>query len=192
MVGIVLLCPALSAGVITFINRKSETDALVKETEAVSVLTVAVVQPQTEPGNDELVLPGNYRLSRVPIFARTNGYLLRWYKDIGSKVQKGELLAAIDTPEIDQELSQAKANREQIKAASALAKISADRWENLRKTDSVSQQEADQQTSGYQQAQANLAAADANVRRLEEMESFKNVYAPFSGVLTRARSILER
>jgi RND family efflux transporter MFP subunit len=110
---------------------------------------------------------------------------LRWYKDIGSKIQKGELLAAIDTPEIDQELSQARASREQVRSALGLAKISADRWANLRKTDSVSEQEADQQASGYQQAQANLAAADANVRRLEELESFKKVYAPFSGVLTR-------
>ena len=75
--------------------------------------------------------------------------------------------------------------REQVKSALELAKISADRWANLRKSDSVSQQEADQQASGYQQAQANLAAADANVRRLEQLESFKNVYAPFSGVLTR-------
>jgi RND family efflux transporter MFP subunit len=104
---------------------------------------------------------------------------------MGSKVEKGELLAAIDTPEVDQELSQAKASREQIKAALAMAKISADRWANLRKTDSVSQQEADQQASSYDQALANLAAADANVHRLEDLESFKSVYAPFSGVLTR-------
>jgi RND family efflux transporter MFP subunit len=132
------------------------------------------------------VLPGNLQaFEESPIFARTNGYLLRWTKDIGSKVEKGELLAAIDTPEVDQELSQARAAREQIKAALGLAKISADRWANLRKSDSVSQQEADQQASGYTQAQANLAAADANVRRLEQLESFKNVYAPFSGVLTR-------
>jgi RND family efflux transporter MFP subunit len=171
---------------VTFLNRKGETDALAKETEAVSVPTVAVVQPQAEPGNDELVLPGNLQaFEESPIFARTNGYLLRWYKDMGSKIQKGELLALIDTPEVDQELSQAKASREQINAALALAKISADRWANLRKSDSVSQQEADQQASGYQQAQANLAAADANVRRLEQLESFKNVYAPFSGVLIR-------
>ena len=185
LIGAALLV-LITAGAVTFLNRKSETDALAKETEAVSVPTVAVVQPQSEPGNDELVLPGNLQaFEESPIFARTNGYLLRWYKDIGSKIQKGELLAAIDTPEVDQELSQARASREQIKAALALAKISADRWANLRKSDSVSQQEADQQASGYQQALANLAAADANVRRLEELESFKNVYAPFSGVLTR-------
>ena len=185
LVGAVLLV-LITAGAVTFLNRKSETDALAKETEAVSIPTVAVVQPKAEPGNDELVLPGNLlAFEESPIFARTNGYLLRWYKDMGSKIQKGELLAAIDTPEVDQELSQAKASREQIRAALDLAKISADRWANLRKSDSVSQQEADQQASGYQQAQANLAAADANVRRLEELESFKNVYAPFSGVLTR-------
>jgi multidrug efflux system membrane fusion protein len=182
----VALLVLLIAGAITFLNRRSETNALAKETEAVSIPTVAVVQPQTEPGNDELVLPGNLQAYiESPIFARTNGYLLRWYKDMGSQVQKGELLAAIDTPEVDQELSQARASREQIKAALGLAKISADRWENLRKTDSVSQQETDQQTSGYQQALANLAAADANVHRLEDLESFKSVYAPFSGVLTR-------
>jgi multidrug efflux system membrane fusion protein len=185
LIGAVLLV-LITAGVVTFLNRKSESDALAKETEAVSIPTVAVVQPQTEPANDELVLPGNLQaFEESPIFARTNGYLLRWYKDIGSKIKKGELLAAIDTPEIDQELSQARASREQVRSALGLAKISADRWANLRKTDSVSQQEADQQASGYQQAQANLAAADANVRRLEQLESFKNVYAPFSGVLTR-------
>jgi multidrug efflux system membrane fusion protein len=185
LVGAALLV-LVTAGAVTFLNRRSESDALAKETEAVSVPTVAVVQPQAEPGNDELVLPGNLQaFEESPIFARTNGYLLRWYKDMGSKIQKGELLAAIDTPEVDQELSQAKASREQINAALSLAKISADRWANLRKSDSVSQQEADQQASGYQQAQANLAAADANVRRLEQLESFKNVYAPFSGVLTR-------
>jgi RND family efflux transporter MFP subunit len=185
LIGAVLLV-LITAGVVTFLNKKSETDALAKETEVVSIPTVAVVQPASEPGNDELVLPGNLQaFEDSPIFARTNGYLLRWYKDIGSKVQKGELLAMIDTPEVDQELSQARASREQIKAALELAKISADRWANLRKTDSVSQQEADQQASGYQQALANLAAADANLRRLEDLESFKNVYAPFSGVLTR-------
>ncbi len=185
IVGIALLV-LLAAGLVTFLSRKSETDALAKETDAAAIPTVAVVQPTAEAGDNDLVLPGNLQAYiESPIFARTNGYLLRWYKDIGSKVEKGELLASIDTPEVDQELSQARAAREQIKAALGLAKISADRWENLRKSDSVSQQEADQQTSGYEQAKANLAASDANVRRLEEMESFKNVYAPFSGVLTR-------
>src|SRR5260370_21347561 len=185
LVGAALLV-LITAGAVTFMNRKGESDALAKETEAVSVPTVAVVQPQPEPGNDELVLPGNLQaFEESPIFARTNGYLLRWYKDIGSKIQKGELLATIDTPEVDQELSQARASREQVKSALELAKISADRWANLRKADSVSQQEADQQASGYQQTKANLAAAGATVGRLEQLESFKNGYAPFSGGLHR-------
>jgi RND family efflux transporter MFP subunit len=132
------------------------------------------------------VLPGSLlAYEESPIYARTNGYLVKWYKDIGSRVKEGELLAKIDAPEVDQELNQSKAARQQIVAQLELAKISADRWENLRKTDSVSAQEADQQTSGYKQAQANLAAADANVHRLEQLEGFKEVYAPFSGVLTR-------
>ena len=98
LVGAVLLV-LITAGVVTFLNRKSESDALAKETEAVSVPTVAVVQPQAEPANDELVLPGNLQaFEESPIFARTNGYLLRWYKDIGSKIKKGELLAATPPP----------------------------------------------------------------------------------------------
>jgi membrane fusion protein, multidrug efflux system len=185
LIGAVLLI-LIVAGIFTFLNRRSDTDALAKETEAVAVPTVAVVKPQSEASKDELILPGNLQaFEESPIFARTNGYLVRWTKDIGSKVQKGELLAVIDTPEVDQELSQARAARDQVKSALGLAKISADRWANLRKSDSVSQQEADQQASNYQQAEANLAASDANVRRLEQLESFKNVYAPFSGVLTR-------
>lgn len=185
LIGAVLLI-LITAGAVTFLTRRGEADALAKEAEAIAIPTVAVVQPEIEAGTDELVLPGNLlAYEESPIFARTNGYLLKWYRDIGSHVKKGELLATIDTPEVDQELSQARANREQIRAALELAKISADRWENLRKTDSVSQQEADQQTSGYEQAKANLAAADANVRRLEQLESFKNVYAPFDGVITR-------
>ncbi len=148
-----------------------------------AVPTVAVVHPTAEKPDEELVLPGTLQAYvESPIYARTNGYLLRWYKDIGSHVKQGELLADIDTPEVDQELMQARAARQQVVAAMDLAKINADRYQSLRKTDSVSQQEADTQSSGYQQAMANLAAADANVKRLQELEGFKHVYAPFDGV----------
>lgn len=185
MVGIVFVI-LLVAGILTLISHFSHERALAKETERETVPTVAVVYPKTEKPDEELVLPGSLlAYEESPIYARTNGYLVRWYKDIGSRVKEGELLATIDTPEIDQELNQTKAAREQIVAQLELAKISAERWENLRKTDSVSAQETDQQTSGYKQAQANLAAADANVRRLEQLEGFKKVYAPFSGVLTK-------
>ncbi|HTU43370.1 MAG TPA: efflux RND transporter periplasmic adaptor subunit [Candidatus Aquilonibacter sp.] len=185
IVGILLLVLIL-AGAATMFERMTQERVLAKETEAESIPTVAFVYPQKEKADEELVLPGSL-LAYVesPIYARTNGYLVRWYKDIGSHVNKGELLAKIDTPEVDQELNQARATRQQTQAALELAKISADRWEKLLKTDSVSAQEADQQESGYKQAQANLAAADANVKRLEQLEGFKQVYAPFTGVLTR-------
>jgi RND family efflux transporter MFP subunit len=182
----VFLLVLLIAGGLTLFARLGHNRALAKETERNAVPTVAVVYPTAEKPDEELALPGSLQaFEESPIFARTNGYLVRWYKDIGSPVKKGELLARIDTPEVDQELNQVRAARQQILSQMQLAKISAERWESLRKTDSVSAQEADQQSSGYQQAKANLVAADANVRRLEQLESFKNVYAPFAGVLTR-------
>ena len=185
IVGVALMV-LLVAGAITLIGHESHERALAKETERATVPTVAVVHPLAEKPDEELVLPGSLlAYEESPIYARTSGYLVRWYKDIGSRVKEGELLATIDTPEVDQELNQTRAARQQTLAQLELAKISADRWENLRKSDSVSAQEADQQTSGYKQAQANLAAADANVRRLEQLEGFKKVYAPFSGVLTK-------
>jgi membrane fusion protein, multidrug efflux system len=182
----IALLVLLVAGGFSIARRFSEHRTLAQETEKLAVPAVAVIQPNAEPAQDELVLPAQLQAYvESAIYSRTNGYLLRWYKDIGSHVKKGELLAEIDTPEVDQELSQSKAARQQILAQMELAKTSAERWLNLRKTDSVSQQEADQQTSAYTQAQANLAAADANVRRLEQLESFKHIYAPFSGVITR-------
>ncbi len=185
VIGVVLLVLVVGA-VIAMLLRRHDSDVLAKETERESVPTVAVIHPTAERPDEELVLPGTLQaFEESPIYARTNGYLLRWYKDIGSRVIKGDLLADIDTPEVDQELMQTRATRQQIVAQMDLAKINSDRYLSLRKTDSVSQQEADQQASGYQQAKANLDAADANVRRLEELESFKHVYAPFSGVLTR-------
>lgn len=182
----VLLLVLLIAGGLTLWSHLSHERALAKETERETVPTVAVVYPLSEKPDEDLVLPGSLlAYEESPIYARTSGYLVNWYKDIGSRVTKGELLAKIDTPEVDQELNQTRAARQQIVAQMELAKISSDRWENLRKTDSVSAQEADQYESGYKQSQANLAAADANVRRLEQLEGFKDVYAPFSGVLTR-------
>src|SRR3954463_817634 len=185
IVGLVLLALILAGG-ITLLSRASHERALAKETEASTIPTLAVVHPAAEQPDEELVLPGSLlAYEESPIYARTSGYLVKWYKDIGSRVQQGELLATIDSPEIDQELNQTRAARQQIIAQLELARTSAERWENLRKSDSVSAQEADQQTSGYKQAQANLAAADANVRRLEQLENFKKVYAPFSGVITK-------
>jgi RND family efflux transporter MFP subunit len=183
-IGVVVLVLAL-AGIVAMVMRIHDSHVLADETQQNAVPTVAVVHPTAEKPDEGLVLPGTLQAYvESPIYARTNGYLLRWYKDIGSHIRQGDLLADIDTPEVDQELMQARAARQQVVAAMDLAKINADRYQSLRKTDSVSQQEADTQSSGYEQAVANLAAADANVKRLEELEGFKHIYAPFDGVLT--------
>jgi RND family efflux transporter MFP subunit len=185
LVGLVLVGLLLS-GAVTLLKRAQTERVLAKETVKNSLLTVAVIRPMAEKPDQELVLPATLQAyEESPIYARTNGYLVAWYRDIGSRIKQGELLAKIDTPEVDQELLQARATRQQVEAQLQLAQSSNDRWKNLRQTDSVSQQEADQQSSMYEQSKANLAAAEANVRRLQQMESFKNVYAPFSGVLTK-------
>ena len=172
--------------VITFVLRVGEKNALAKETEELAVPNVAVVRPKPEAPQQELVLPSTLQaFTESPIYARTNGYLAKWYKDIGSQVKKGELLADIDTPEVDQELMQARAARDQAVAQVQIAKTSAQRWETLQKQDAVAQQETDERTNTLAQGQANLAAATANVRRLEQLESFKHVYAPFTGVITK-------
>jgi len=169
-----------------FSLRLGERRALAKETEALAVPNVIVIQPKTEPPDQDLTLPSTLEaFTESPIYARTSGYLAHWYKDIGSRVQKGQLLADIDTPEVDQELMQARAARDQAAAQLNLAKTSAERWETLRKMDAVAQQETDERSSGYTQGQAALASATANVRRLEQLESFKHIYAPFSGIITR-------
>ncbi|MFL9910912.1 efflux RND transporter periplasmic adaptor subunit [Paraburkholderia sp. RL17-337-BIB-A] len=147
---------------------------------------VNVVSPtQTEDGGNTL-LPGTLRGNvESPIYARSNGYLLHWYADIGARVKQGQLLADLDTPEIDQELAQALAQRQQTSSSLGLAKSSLERWQQLRQRDAVSQQELDERQSTYSQDVANLAAADANVKRLQQLESFKRIVAPFAGVVTQ-------
>jgi RND family efflux transporter MFP subunit len=173
-------------GTITLLQRRSQYAALAKETEVLAVPTVAVVHPATEPAEEGLVLPGTLQAYvESPIYARTNGYLKKWYKDIGSRVRAGEPLADIDTPEVDQQLIQAKADLETAKANSNLSRITATRYQDLIKTDGVSKQEVDNAAGDYAAKQAAQASAAANVKRLEELESFKHIYAPFSGVITR-------
>lgn len=186
LLAVVLGFAFLIAAVIGIAARFSERRALANETEELSVTTVAIVHPKTEPPQEELVLPATLQAyTESPIYARTNGYLKKWYRDIGSRVHESELLADIETPEIDQELMQARATRDQATAQLEIAKTSAKRWETLQKMDAVAQQETDERSSSYAQAQANLAAADANLRRLQQLEAFKHIYAPFSGVITK-------
>lgn len=174
------------AGAVLMFQRRSEYQALASNTEALAVPTVAVIHPTAESGNEDLVLPGTLQaFVESPIYARTNGYLKRWYHDIGSRVNKGELLADIDTPEVDQQLSQARADLNTAQANANLSQITASRYSELLKTDGVSKQEVDNAIGDLEAKRATVESFQANVRRLEELESFKRIYAPFSGVITR-------
>jgi RND family efflux transporter MFP subunit len=162
---------------------------LKKETAAHNVATVSVTKPKTASGSQELVLPGNLQaFSDTPIYARTNGYLKRWYADIGKNVKAGELLAEIDAPEVDDQLQQSKADYATAEANYKFAQSTAVRWEALLKTDSVSKQEADEKRNDMAARKANLEASRYNVMRLEKTQSFKRIYAPFDGVVT-ARNV---
>ncbi|HTW82137.1 MAG TPA: efflux RND transporter periplasmic adaptor subunit [Terracidiphilus sp.] len=154
-------------------------------TERAAVTAVNVVHPKTRASDEQIVLPGyTQAFSDTPIYARTNGYLKRWYFDIGAHVEKGQLLAEIDTPEIDQQLDQARADLKAAQANEQLAQITAARWQNLLKTNSVSRQETDQAVSDLNAKQATVESMTANVHRLEQLQSFENIYAPFTGVIT--------
>lgn len=147
---------------------------------------VDVVQPLPTGNDGRLVLPGTLRgFVEATIYSRANGYVLRWHADIGTPVKQGQLLAELDTPEIDQELAQAVAQRQRVASTLALARTSFDRWRQLRERDAVSQQELDTREGAYNQEVANLAAAEANVRRLTRLKSFQRIVAPVAGVITQ-------
>jgi RND family efflux transporter MFP subunit len=174
------------AGAILLFMRRGEYRTLANTTETLAVPTVAVIHPIAEPGDENLVLPGTLQAYvESPIYARTNGYLKKWYHDIGTRVSKGELLADIDTPEVDQQLYQARADLNTSQANANLSQITATRYTDLLKTDGVSKQEVDNANGDLEAKRAIVQSGEANVRRLEELESFKHIYAPFSGVITR-------
>src|SRR5258706_10235890 len=173
-------------GALTLFQRRSQYQALAKETETLAIPTVAVMHAAVESAEEDLVLPGAMQAYvESPIYARTNGYLKKWYHDIGSRVRQGDMLADIDTPEVDQQLSQARADLNTSQANANLSKITATRYQELIKTDGVSKQEVDNAVGDLEAKVASVKSAEANVRRLEDLESFKHVYAPFSGVITR-------
>ena len=173
-------------GAVLLVQRRSQYQALANETEAAAIPTVAIIHPNAESGDEDLVLPGTLQAYvESPIYARTNGYLKKWYHDIGTTVQKGELLADIDTPEVDQQLGQARADLNTSKANSQLSEITAARYSELLKTDGVSKQEVDNALGDLAAKRAMVQSSEANVRRLEDLESFKRIYAPFSGVITQ-------
>jgi len=182
---VVLVLLVLGAGR-TIVGRMANAKILETNVSEGAVQYVRTTVVRTSDGGQTLALPGSLQgFQQAPLAARSAGYVKRWTKDIGSHVVKGELLAVIESPEIDQQLSQAEAVRGQAAASLALAKSTVERWEALRKKDVVSQQELDERRSGLTQASANLAAADANVQRLRQLQGFTRITAPFDGVITR-------
>jgi RND family efflux transporter MFP subunit len=182
----VIVIVLVIVGAFLMFQRRSQYEALAKDTESLAVPTVAIIHPSAEPGDENLVLPSTLQpYVESPIYARTNGYLKKWYRDIGSRVSKGELLVDIDTPEVDQQLYQARADLATAQANVHLSDITAVRYGDLLKTDGVSKQEVDNAQGDLAAKRAIVQSSEANVRRLEELESFKHIYAPFAGVLTR-------
>lgn len=166
--------------------RVLDRESLAAETARAAIPVVNVVRPDKSPPSESLTLPGNVQaFVEAPIYARTNGYLRSWRADIGARVRKGELLAEIDTPEVDQQLSQANADLAMAVANAELARTTNERWKELLKTNSVSQQDADAKAGDAAAKQAAADSARANVARLRELESFKRVVAPFDGVVTQ-------
>jgi RND family efflux transporter MFP subunit len=183
-----LAAVAIALGVVIYAGIRTRTAAeanLKRATAQAAIPTVDVVSPKAGAPTLELVLPGDMQpFTYAPIYARTSGYVKRWYFDIGARVKQGQLLAEIETPELDQQLDQARADLKTAQANLATAKISADRWQNLLKTNSVSKQETDQFVGNYRALQATVDSNAANVRRLEQLVSYEKVYAPFDGVIT--------
>jgi RND family efflux transporter MFP subunit len=182
IIAAILVIVGAVAGLVPRWRQRAE---LRKETRELALQTVAVVSAEPGKGSAGVTLPAEVKpFLDAPIYARSSGYLTNWFVDIGGQVKEGDLLAEIDAPELRQELARSKAELTQAEAALALAKITADRWAELLKTSSVSEQEAAEKKADLELKSANVAAARATVRRLEELQSFSHVKAPFSGTIT--------
>jgi RND family efflux transporter MFP subunit len=168
------------------VTRLAARNALEREAATAAMPTVTTTHAHRGPAVSDLVLPGTVQAYfEAPIYARTNGYVKKWYTDIGAPVKQGQLLAEIETPEVDQELRQAQADLGTARANYDLARITNERWQGLLTTQSVSQQDADQRAGDAAAKLAAQQSASANVARLQELESFKRVLAPFDGVVTQ-------
>ena len=190
LLGLAVVAGVLGLGIYSGVRARSAADSTLKRTTAdAAVPVVSVVAPTASASTQEILLPGTTQaFTDAPIFARTNGYVKRWYFDIGAHVKQGQLLAEIETPEVDQQLEQARADLETARANLRQAQITADRWQALLETDSVSKQETDVAVSALSAMKATVDSNSANVRRLEQLQGFQKIYAPFDGVIT-ARNV---
>jgi RND family efflux transporter MFP subunit len=187
--GMLALAIAVALGAGGIALRMQAGATLKAKTEADAVPVVGVIDPAPVDTREELVLPGNVQAwFDAPIYARVQGYLKKWYFDIGARVKAGDVLAEIETPELDQQLRQAEADLATAKAKEKLAEVTAKRWKGMLASDSVSKQEADEKSGDYEAKAATTSAARANVERLQALASFKRIVAPFDGVVTARKT----
>ena len=186
-VGSVVLI-ALLAGLLTFQDSRARSAAnatLTQNTLKAAIPSVDVVHPSVGAASSEVILPAGVQgFIDSPVYARTSGYLLHWTADIGTHVKKGELLAEIQTPELDQQVEQAQSDLETAQANYQLAEITAERWQKLLQKNAVSKQETDQDMSDLAARRSTLSSQEANLRRLQQLQGFEKIYAPFDGVIT--------
>jgi RND family efflux transporter MFP subunit len=182
----VIVFLAVTGILVSGILRRVRAHATVSaETAAMAVPLVNVVSPQRTAPSHELVLPGNVEpFMTAPIYSRSSGYVKKWYVDIGARVKKGQLLAEIDTPEVDQQLQQSRSNLATAEANLRLAEITKNRYQDLLKTNAVSQQDVDNAAGTYNANNSIVQANQANVKQLETLQSFEKIYAPFDGIVT--------
>ena len=190
LLGLALVTGVLGLGIYSGVRTRNAADTTLRRTTAdAAVPVVSVIAPTQSASTREILLPGTTQaFTDAPIFARTNGYVKRWYFDIGAHVKAGQLLAEIETPEVDQQLQQARADLETARANLRQAQITADRWRALLESDSVSKQETDVAVSALSAMKATVDSNIANVGRLEQLQAFEKIFAPFDGVIT-ARNV---
>jgi len=185
ILGAIALLMAIGAVVWGVTTRTRALGVVTQETREMAVPAVAVVAPERGAPQEEIVLPGTIQaFTDAPIYARTNGYLRKWYVDIGAHVRAGELIAEIDTPELDQQLQAARADLATAQANARLAQTTAERYRDLIKSDSVSRQDLDNANGSLEAREAAVESARANVKRLEQLQAFRRIEAPFAGVVT--------
>ncbi len=181
-IALLVVAALLVSGIWSRVRARATLDA---ETARVAVPAVSVVSPKQTAPAEEIILPGNVQpFITSPIYSRTNGYLKKWYFDIGAHVKQGQLLAVVDTPEVDQQLQQSLSNLNTAKANLTLAEITKNRYEGLLKKNAVSQQDADNAIGTYNANKAIVDANQANVKQLQALQSFEKIYAPFDGIVT--------